>query len=90
MDESFAREAVTDDTLWHSISHHRKHYTSMKGIDYDTDIRKSITLLPPKEYMSAWEQDYNIMREKMILAGNAIPFNQMLERMTELQTHFLR
>lgn len=75
MDESFAREAVTDDTLWHSISHHRKHYTSMKGIDYDTDIRKSITLLPPKEYMSAWEQDYNIMREKMILAGNAIPFN---------------
>jgi hypothetical protein len=35
--------------------------------------------------MSAWEQDYNIMREKMILAGNAIPFNQMLERMTELR-----
>ena len=62
----------------------------MKGIDYDTDIRKTITLLPPEEYMSAWEQDYNIMREKMILAGNAIPFNQMLERMTELQARFRR
>ncbi|MBS5898666.1 MAG: hypothetical protein KIC42_10185 [Prevotella histicola] len=46
---------MTDNTLWHSISHHRKHYTSMKGIDYDTDIRKTITLLPPEEYMSAWE-----------------------------------
>ena len=90
MDEPFAREAVTDNTLWHSISHHRKHYTSMKDIDYDTDIRKTITLLPPEEYMSAWEQDYNIMREKMILAGNAIPFNQMLERMTELQARFRR
>lgn len=90
MDEPFAREAVTDDALWQSISHHRKHYTSMKGIDYDTDIRKVITLLPPEEYLSAWEQDYNIMREKMILAGNAIPFNQMLERMTELQARFRR
>ena len=55
MDEPFEREAVTDNTLWHSISHHRKHYTSMKGIDYDTDIRKTITLLPPEEYMLAWE-----------------------------------
>jgi hypothetical protein len=55
MDEPFEREAVTDNTLWHSISHHRKHYTSMKGIDYDTDIRKTITLLPPEEYMSVWE-----------------------------------
>lgn len=90
MDEPFACEAVTDDTLWHSISHHRKHYTSMKGIDYDTDIRKTITLLPPEEYMSTWEQDYNIMRVKMILAENAIPFNQMLERMTELQARFRR
>lgn len=90
MDEPFAREAVTDDTLWQSISHHRKHYTSMKGIDYDTDIRKVITLLPPEEYLSAWELDYNIMREKMIMAGNAIPFNKMLERMTELQARFHR
>ena len=88
MDEAFARKAVSDDALWQSISHHRKHYTSMKGIDYDTDIRKTILLLPPEEYLSAWEQDYNLMRGKMILAGNAIPFATMLERMQELQRRF--
>lgn len=88
MDEAFARKAVSDDALWQSISHHRKHYTSMKGIDYDTDIRKTILLLPPDEYLSAWEQDYNLMRGKMILAGNAIPFATMLERMQELQRRF--
>lgn len=60
----------------------------MKGIDYDTDIRKTILLLPPKEYLPAWEQDYNLMRGKMILAGNAIPFATMLERMQELQRRF--
>lgn len=87
MDEPFALQAVSNDELWQTIHHHREIFTSVKDVDYTPDIRKRIVLTPPEEFMKVWREDYNAMQESMIYGGH-IPFEQLLERIRELQSRF--
>lgn len=87
MDMPFAMSAIKDDGLWNSIQHHRSIYTSVQNVDYTKDFRKEILLVPPINVLSAWEEDYNDMCETMI-CGEKLPFNQLLERIHELEGRF--
>lgn len=87
MDLDFARESMTDDTLWGSVMHHRALFTSMKDVDYSTDFRKHIVLCPPMHMLSDWEADYQQMCQTMIY-GNKLPFANLLERIKELENRF--
>ena len=87
MDLDFARESMTDDTLWGSVMHHRALFTSMKDVDYSTDFRKHIVLCPPVHMLSDWEADYQQMCQTMIY-GNKLPFANLLERIKELENRF--
>ena len=44
-------KAIKDDDLWESIRRHRGIYTSISGMDYTPDIRKSLVLIP-REYIN--------------------------------------
>jgi len=88
MDKDFAIAAVSDDNLWRNISHHRAKFTPMRDIDYEEDLRKTIVLVPPHEYLDVWKTDYEVMSEKMVLNRNNLPFNQLIDRMHILEARF--
>jgi len=87
MDKEFARKAVADNDLWNAIHHHREVFTRMSGVDYSSDIRRHICLIPPAQALDEWQQDYEKMQATMIY-GDSIPFAQLLARIEELQERF--
>lgn len=89
MDKDFALSAIDDDALWESIRHHREIFTSVSGMDYTSDIRKRLVLVPRENIITAWESDYKSMCTSMIY-GEKPSFNQLIERMRELESRFLQ
>lgn len=87
MDHPFAMNAVLDNELWNAITHHRELFTPTKGVDYSTDIREQITLIPPADIIDNWRSDYSNMQLSMIY-GNTLPFDELISRMEELQNRF--
>ena len=87
MSKDFAIAAIKDDELWESIRHHREIFTSVSGIDYNTDIRKHIVLIPRSEIIKAWEEDYNSMCSSMIF-GEKPTFEKLITNMEELEKAF--
>lgn len=89
MDKDFALSAIDDDALWESIRHHREIFTSVSGMDYTPDIRKRLVLVPRENIITAWESDYKSMCTSMIY-GEKPSFNQLIERMRELESRFFQ
>lgn len=87
MKTDIASKAIADNDLWNTIRHHRETLTSMKGVDYTTDIRKRICLVPPTSIIKYWLDDYNDMRAAMIY-GQAPSFEELIEKMKELEQLF--
>ena len=87
MDEPFAIEVINNSELWESIRHNREVFTSIRGLNYGTDIRREIILIPPEKYMDEWKNDYEAMRGSMIF-GDSLSFDSLMERMEILQNRF--
>lgn len=87
MDMPFAQQAITDNLLWETISHHREVFTSLSGVDYTPDIRDRIILCPPDEIKAVWERDYSEMQQSMIY-GNSLSFDVLMERIHLLERLF--
>ena len=84
MQQDFAQEAITNDALWESIRHHREVFTSVQGVDYSSDVRQRICLLPREDIVAIWQSDYETMRSSMI-HGSAPTWDELLEQITILQ-----
>lgn len=84
MDKDFAVNAIADDKLWASVRLHREKFTSVQGIDYSHDIRGSIILLPPGNFIDDWKNDYRMMSESMIY-GDKPSWEELLNKINELQ-----
>ena len=80
--------AVKDDELWNSIHHHRSVFTPLHDVDYTPDVRDRICLVPPENSMDNWRSDYLSMCESMIYEPNPISFDQLIDRMRELENCF--
>ena len=87
MQQSIAEKAIANDGLWKTIHHHRSTLTSMSGVDYSTDIRKNIQLIPPKESMPDWEKDYEELSSAMIYGEKPV-FEELLDCMSRLERLF--
>lgn len=59
-------QAIANDVLWNAIYHHRGLFTSMGGVDYTSDIRKRIKLLPSNDVIDDLKNDYKDMQSSMI------------------------
>lgn len=84
MECDFANSAICNDVLWNTVQHHREIFTHIKGVDYSSDIRDQINLIPQNYMIQAWRSDYIKMQNSMIY-GDSMPFEQLLDRMRELQ-----
>lgn len=62
----FALKAMEDKELYNAIQHHRKIFTHVSGVDYDTLSPKAFGLFPPAAKMEDWNNDYNKMMESYI------------------------
>jgi hypothetical protein len=87
MDKNFAVNALAGDELWNAIHHHRQVFTRVKGVDYSTDIRKNICLIPPSQIIDDWRKDYEKM-QNTIIYGDSLSFDKLLARVEELQKRF--
>lgn len=88
MDKEFAVKAIADDELWNNIHHHREVFTHVKNVDYTPDIRRRIVLIPPKNILNEWRDDYETMRTWMIYGNKPLSFDELIERITLLQERF--
>jgi hypothetical protein len=84
MDTDFAKTAISDHQLWHTIRHHRAKFTHINGVDYSQDIRPTICLIPPDSVIDDWRQDYETMQRTMIY-GDSLTFNELIGRIKELE-----
>lgn len=87
MDTDHAQTALQNDELWKTIHHHRKLFTRVSGVNYETDIRKCISIIPPASVIEEWKADYNAMRQSMIY-GETLSFEALMERIMELEERF--
>ena len=87
MQKGVVDKAIVNDELWQTILHHRSTLTSMQGVDYDADIKKTIQLIPPSESLANWEKDYEEMSSAMIY-GEKPSFVELLESMNRLELLF--
>lgn len=89
MDTEVCIAAISDDELLNTLHHHREIFTHVEGVDYTPDIRDRIILIPPKEYLNEWKNDYEAMTESMI-QGTILDFDSLIVLMQELQQRFRR
>ena len=79
--------AVADADLWETIRHHREIFTSIRGVDYEPDVRKRLVLVPPKEFEAEWRRDYEAMQRSMIY-GDEISYDELISKIQNLQDAF--
>ena len=77
-----AENALKNKELYQSIVAHRRMFIAMKGFDYDTLSPKTINIIPPKEIIAKWEDDYNKMQA--MIYGKSLSFNDIIEKITQL------
>lgn len=66
MKKGIDKKALPNNELWEAIRHSRSMLTPMQGVDYTIDIRKNIQLIPPKDSLSGWRKDFEVMSSAMI------------------------
>ena len=82
IDTPIAENALKNEDLFQSIVAHRRTFVAMKGFDYDTLSPKTIKIIPPKEVITKWEDDYNKMQT--MIYGKSFPFNVSIEKIMQL------
>jgi Nucleotidyl transferase AbiEii toxin, Type IV TA system len=87
MDTSFGQKALKNGMLYQKIVAHREVYNNLPGIDYTTHHPTTINFIPPDKSWNQWENDYESMRQNMIL-GDSLDYTQLMDRMKELLNRF--
>lgn len=72
-----AEEALRDQELYDTVIEHRKTFIGLKGFDYSTLAKSTLTFIPPESVYNAWKKDYETMQEEMIY-GESLPFDAMI------------
>lgn len=87
MQTPYVEKALSDVSLYKEIVEHRRKFYHVGYVDYDKELPANIQIVPSKELMPAYEADYNEM-QKSFIYGNALGFNELIERIKSLQTKF--
>lgn len=80
---SFAQEALSDRELYDTVIEHRKTYIGLKGFNYTTLAKPSLSFIPPESIYAEWKKDYETMQEEMIY-GESLPFDELISQLKEL------
>jgi predicted nucleotidyltransferase component of viral defense system len=82
-----AARAMENLALFHGVAGHRAVYFNIKWVDYDTFKKGALCLLPRKDQVSAWKQDYNAMQGEMFF-GEMPEFDEILQVVGGFETMF--
>lgn len=72
-----AEEALADQDLYNMVIDHRKRFIGLKGFDYSTLEKKTLSFIPPLSVYDEWKRDYETMQVEMIY-GDSLPFDAMI------------
>jgi hypothetical protein len=81
------KEALADRVLYDHLVQHRRWYSRISWVNYDSLGRTTISIVPPVEVLEAYRADYAIMQEQMIYE-ESVPFDELMERIMFLQKRF--
>jgi Nucleotidyl transferase AbiEii toxin, Type IV TA system len=81
---TFAKVAFQNFDLYKTIVKHRHKFTRIASIDYTKHNPKTLNFIPPKELISAWKKDYNIMLENMIYETSPLSFDELISNLEGL------
>ena len=87
MHTPYAEIALNDLVLYHEIVEHRRKFYHVGYVDYDKELPANIQIVPSDELMSAYEADYNEMKESFIY-GQPLAFSELMEKITSIQEQF--
>lgn len=76
-------DALSDNDLYNTVIEHRKTFIGLKGFDYCTLRKQSLSILPPASVYEAWRKDYETMQEEMIY-GETVSFEKIISDLKEL------
>lgn len=77
-------KAIRNKVLYETIVKHRHSFTRLGGVDYNLHQPQTISFIPPKDLLSAWEADYKTMQEQMI-HGDSPEFSKLIESLLSLK-----
>lgn len=83
MQTSIAEEAIADDELYQTVIEHRRTFIGLRGFDYSTLQKPTLSFLPPKDIQAAWKKDYETMQQEMIY-GASVSFEKIISDLTKL------
>lgn len=89
MDSEYGRKALADRSLYDAIVEHRRTYYALKYVDYSKLDPRTISFVPPTNVHEQWAADYADMKRYFIYGGS-LSFEQLIERMNELQERVRR
>lgn len=84
---SYMEMALNDSDLYYDIVEHRKKFYHVGYVDYDKELPSSITILPTKNLIPYFEDDYKAMRLSFIY-GDSLNFDELLIFLEKLQERF--
>ena len=87
LNHAYAEMALNDSVLYNEIVEHRRKFYHVGYVDYDKELPVNIQIVPCEELMSAYEADYNEMKESFIY-GQSLTFADMMKRIRALQDLF--
>lgn len=87
MASEYGERAIKDDELFQTIVEHRASITPIRGIDYSDHKKGSLSIIPPVEVLSEWENDYKSMQENMII-GKSLSWENLLESIQRIEDYF--
>ncbi len=87
MQAGFGEKAIADDNLFQTIVDHRKIVNPLRGLDYSNHEKGKLSIIPPDEILSKWEQDYKTMQDHMII-GESLSWSNLLNQMKKIQDLF--
>ena len=85
MDTEHGIAALQDKELYNNIVAHREKFNPLRGLDYGNHTSNKIKIIPPDTVIKEYESDYSEMTKFMIY-GEALTFDKLIERISELQT----
>ncbi len=87
MQTPYAEVALNDTVLYREIVEHRRKFYHVGYVDYDKELPGNIQIVPCEKLMSAYEADYNEMKESFIY-GQPLTFEKLMEKIKHLQERF--
>ncbi|PZR28263.1 MAG: hypothetical protein DI535_07615 [Citrobacter freundii] len=80
MHTSAGVEVLEDTALYEAVIEHRRHYSRVKDVDYDTLRHAELSFVPSVEWVEEFRRDYESMQTSMIY-GESPSFDELLNQL---------